>query len=240
MVVTPVPPDADESRTQLDAGDGSTVTAAVHEPGGRPRGAFALTHGAGNDLTSRGLVAFAGGVAAAGHVAVRFNLPYRERGRRSPPAAERSVDGYRAAFDDAKATIGPRLAWAAGGKSYGGRVASLAVADGMAADALVFYGYPLHPPGAPERLRVDHWPAIDVPCLFLEGTSDPFCDLDLLREHLPRLKGDATLHVVDGGDHSLRVRRGEGRPARGEVDVLAELAAVAASWFDERVGGRRR
>jgi hypothetical protein len=194
----------------------------------------ALTHGAGGDVHGAGLQALAQGLAALGHTVVRFNLPYREAGRSSPPAAEKSVPGYREGFDAGRARIGDERPWAAGGKSYGGRVASLAVAEGMEAAALVFYGYPLHPPGKPESLRVAHWPAIKVPCLFLEGTQDPFCNLDLLREHLPSLGGPATLHVVEGGDHSLQVRASsspDGRPL-SPARVMAGLASVVSSWLD--------
>ena len=185
-----------------------------------------LTHGAGGDITDRGLGALAGGLAAAGHIVVRCNLPYREAGRASPPAAEKSVPGFQAAAAAAASVAaGP---WAVGGKSYGGRVASMAVAGGLAVKALVFYGYPLHPPGKPEALRVAHWPAITVPCLFLEGTQDPFCDLGLLRAHLPELGGPATVHVVEGGDHSLNVKGAhtpDGRPRTASV-VLAGLAPL--------------
>ena len=208
-----------------------------------------LTHGAGGDAFGAGLEALARGLAAAGHLVVRFNLPYREAGRASPPAAERSAPGYRAAYDDARARIesgwgrGPgrgERPWAAGGKSYGGRVASIAVAEGMETAALVFYGYPLHPPGRPESLRVDHWPAITVPCLFLQGSHDPFCDLELLRAHLHELGGPATLHVVEGGDHSLQVRGGkapDGKP-RSAGRVLADLAPVVSEWLRSVVPGR--
>ena len=186
-----------------------------------------LTHGAGGNAAGAGLAALAGGLAAAGHLVARFNLPYREQGRATPPPAERSVPGYAEAAAQARATLDPRP-WALGGKSYGGRVASLAVAGGLEAAALVFYGYPLHPPGKPEAVRVAHWPSIAVPCLFLEGTQDPFCDLGLLRANLDTLGGPATLHVVEGGDHSLRVRSAR----RGEGAVLADLAVVVAEWLD--------
>ena len=194
-----------------------------------------LTHGAGGDVRAAGLAALAAGLAARGHAVGRFDLPYRVAGRRSPPAAEQSVPAFADALSAARETLAQVPAWAVGGKSYGGRVASMAVAGGLEAGALVFYGYPLHPPGRPDRLRVEHWPAIVVPCLFLEGTHDPFCDLGLLRSHLPSLGGPATLHVVEGGDHSLKVaaaRSPDGR-ARPEGTVLAELAGVVGAWLAE-------
>lgn len=192
-----------------------------------------LTHGAGGDLAGPPLAALARGVAAGGHTVVRFTMAYRHAGRASPPLAEKSVPGYRAAFEDAQRQLGGGR-WAAGGKSYGGRVASLAVAAGMPVAGLVFYGYPLHAPGKPDALRVDHWPSITVPCLFLQGSQDPFCTLDLLRSHLPELGGPATLHVVDGGDHSLQVRAKDAPDGKAHAapEVLAGLGALVARWLD--------
>ena len=212
------------------------VTAVVHEPTGGPRTpAVLLTHGAGGALDGAGLVALADGLAESGHAVVRANLPYREAGRASPPRAERAVPGFRALADSARELVGPRLV--VGGKSYGGRVASLAVADGLEAEALVFYGYPLHPPGKPDRLRVEHWPAISVPCLFLQGTRDPFGAPALFEAHLDELGASGTVHVVEGGDHSLAVRAmdttdGRRRPAEA---TMVELAPIVAAWLDQIV-----
>lgn len=209
------------------------VSALVDRPTGTVTGpGVALAPGAGGDLRGAGLGALAGGLASLGHLVLRFNLPYREAGRGTPPAAERSAGGYRAAVEDATRQLLPGP-WVVGGKSYGGRVASLAVAGGLEAAGLVFYGYPLHAPGREDALRVAHWPSIRVPCLFLEGTADPFCNLDLLGEHLPALGAPATLHVVEGGDHSLGVtaaRSPDGK-ARAAPQVLAGLAAVVAEWL---------
>ena len=227
------------ARVRLAAGSPAPeglVTAVVDRPaapGGTP---LLLTHGAGGDCLGAPLAALARGLASAGHPVVRFNLPYREAGRASPPAAEKSTDAYRAALQDARRQcpdFGP-APWAVGGKSYGGRVASLAVAAGMEVAGLVFYGYPLHPPGKPEALRVSHWPSITVPCLFLQGSEDAFCDLALLRRHLPTLGGPATLHVVEGGDHSLQVRaaRAPDGKAAGAPAVLAGLAPMVAAWLE--------
>lgn len=201
--------------TEVDQPDGGTTAPAV-----------LLTHGAGGDLRGRGLVALSRGLAAAGHLTVRANLAYRDAGRRTPPRAEQQVEPYAALVAEVRGGFGEVPSWALGGKSYGGRVASMAVADRLVeAAALVFYGYPLHPPGEPERLRVDHWPRIAVPCLFLQGTRDPFCDLGLLERHLGELGGRSDLEVVDGGDHSLATRRGN------EADVVGGLAPRIATWL---------
>ena len=129
-----------------------------------PHGAGALlTHGAGGDCRGPGLPALAGGLAGLGHPGGRFDLPYRVAGRKTPPTAELSAPAFTGALAAARSTRPDVPAWDVGGKSYGGRVASRAVARGLDAGGLVFYGYPLQPPGRPDRLRVDHWPAIGVP-----------------------------------------------------------------------------
>ena len=201
--------------------------------GGAATTGVLLTHGAGGDCRGPGLSALARGLATLGHPVGRFDLPYRVAGRRTPPEAERSVPAFADALAEARSTCPGLPAWAVGGKSYGGRVASLAVAGGLDAAALVFYGYPLHPPGRPEKLRVGHWPSIRVPCLFLQGTADPFCHLGLLREHLPSLGAGATLEVVEGGDHSLAVAasRSPDGHGRSAPEVLGGLAPVVARWL---------
>ena len=208
-----------------------TVSAVVHRPTRTRRPAFLLVHGAGGDLDDAGLVALCDAIAAEGHLVVRANLPYRESGRRTPPRADRAVAGFRALAASAH-QFAPRTPWVLGGKSYGGRVASLAVAGGLDAAGLLFYGYPLHPPGKPDKLRVDHWPDIRVPCLFLQGDRDTFSDDDLLDQNLLRLPRRAKVHVVKGGDHSLKVT-GKHAPdgvARAAADVTGALGALVDGW----------
>ena len=209
------------------------LTVAVHRPRRRRRPSVLLTPGAGGDLDGEGLVALAEVLVSQGHQVVRGNLPHHELGRRAP-RAERSVEPLGGLLAAAREHLGDRRPWILGGKSYGGRVASLAVAGGLGALGLVFYGYPLHPPGRPERLRVEHWSHVGVPCLFLQGTADPFCDLALLEGQLRRLPRRSTLHVVEGGDHSLRVPRaasptGQAIPA---AESVRGLSKVLAEWVD--------
>lgn len=234
----------DERALRLPVVDESVpaVSATVHEPR-RPRGAAVLlTHGAGSDKDGDSLVALAGAVAAAGHLVVRANLPYREAGaKRRPPRADLAVPGYRQVLDAARRELAPRRRWVAGGKSYGGRVGSMAAAEGMEVAGLLFYGYPLHPPGSPEKLRIAHWPRLTVPCLFLQGTRDAFAAPDLLEAHLGELAGQPTVHVVEGGDHSLRVT-GKAAPdgvPRPPAEVCRTLGPVVAAWLDglPRPGG---
>ncbi|MEX2504500.1 MAG: alpha/beta family hydrolase [Egicoccus sp.] len=221
------------------------VTAVLHAPDRPTRPPVLLTHGAGGDLDGDGLVALAGVLADLGSVVVRANLAYREEGRRAAPRAESSVAPFvslwrsadRLLRDKGLTTAGP--GWVLAGKSYGGRVASLALADEPAdgptptAAGLLFYGYPLHAPGKPEKLRVSHWPRIGVPCLFLQGDRDTFSTGDLLEQHLTKLPRRATLETVRGGDHSLKVTgkaSPDGRP-RSAVAVLRDLSGVIEDWL---------
>jgi uncharacterized protein len=209
------------------------VTAAVHRPARRTGAPVLLAPGAGGDLDGDGLVALAERFAALGHPAVRVNLPHHEAGRRAAPRAERSVRPYAQLLDAAQRELGVSGPWILGGKSYGGRVASMAVAEGTPALGLVFYGYPLHPPGKPDRLRVDHWPHVGVPCLFVQGERDPFCDQSLLSSHVRKLPRRTTVHVVPGGDHSLRVPKAAsptGTPISAST-IVASLDGVLQEWL---------
>ena len=207
------------------------LPALIDEPKKDSAIPLVLTHGAGGDMSGAGLTALAEGLAERGHLVVRFDLPYRAAGRKSPPAAEKSIEGFVSVLEEAKDKFG-KQDWILGGKSYGGRVASMAVANGLEAKGLLFYGYPLHPPGRPESLRVSHWPSITAPCLFLEGTNDPFCDLKLLEKHLPKLGGKHETVVIQGGDHSLKVSGGQSKEgkARSAQNMMSELAGTVSEW----------
>jgi uncharacterized protein len=223
------------ARLPLDDPLVAGVTAAVHMPARATRRPVLLTHGAGGDLDADGLVALAAVLAGDGHAVVRANLPYREAGRRAAPRADRSVEPFRRVASAAASLLGDTRPWILGGKSYGGRVASLAVADGLAAAGLLFYGYPLHPPGKPERPRVEHWHRVTVPCLFLQGDRDTFSDRGLLDEHLRKLPRRPTVLSVPGGDHSLRVTGAaspDGSPRSPEVSIQA-LRGPITRWAAE-------
>ena len=123
-------------------------------------------------------------------------------------------------------TLAP--SWIAiGGKSMGGRMASYVAAAGAPVRALVFLGYPLHPAGKPDDLRADHLPAIQAPMLFVQGTRDALCDMDRLRGVLAGLP-NATLHAIEGGDHSFRLPR---RTGKTDADVWTEIVSVVARWL---------
>jgi hypothetical protein len=188
-------------------------------------------HGAGAGMDHPFLVGFARAMAEHGVATARFNFHYMNAGRRSPDPEPSLRAAWMVAFEGTTALAGG-LPVFAGGKSLGGRIASMCVADGMPAAGLVFLGYPLHPPGKPERIRDQHLYRIQVPMLFLEGTRDPFADPSMLERVLGRLGERAELISVEGGDHSFNVR-GSKRDPREVGATLAEPAAA----FIRRVAG---
>jgi uncharacterized protein len=193
-----------------------------------PPDAFAvlvLGHGAGAGMRSPFITGFAEAIGELGVATLRFDFPYMQAGRRAPDRAPVLLEAWREAFAQGveRARGRPVLA---GGKSMGGRIASMAVAEGMRAAGLVFLGYPLHPPGRPDRLRDDHLDAVSVPMLFLQGTRDTFAQPALLAVVLARLGPRAELVSVEGGDHSFRVAGGP----RDGATVAAGLAEPAAAF----------
>jgi predicted alpha/beta-hydrolase family hydrolase len=182
-----------------------------------------VAHGAGGDMNTPLMTGFTECLSQAAFATLRFNFPYSEQGRKAPDAAPALLDAYRAAFAVARSRSKDRHVLV-GGKSMGGRIASMAVADGMPADGLIFLGYPLHPPGRPDRPRDEHLLGIRVPMLFLQGTRDPFATFDLIQNLTERLGRWAVLHPVEGGDHSFRVK-GEGRDDFETGRLLGSVAA---------------
>jgi uncharacterized protein len=189
---------------------------------------YVLAHGAGAGMRHRFLETIAGSLAQRGVATLRYEFPYMEAGggRPDPPAVlERSV---RAAVERA-AAVAPDLPLVAGGKSLGGRMTSSAAASAPlpGVRGLAFLGFPLHPPGQPGTSRADHLDRVDVPMLFLQGTRDTFARLDLLTPVCQRLGSRATLHLVEGGDHSFGVQKRSGRTAD---EVMTELVETFVSW----------
>jgi predicted alpha/beta-hydrolase family hydrolase len=159
---------------------------------------------------------------------LRYQFPYMERGNRRPDppgilVATVSAAVKRAAEED--------LPLFAGGKSLGGRMSSTAASEPTASaiDGLVFFGFPLHAPGKPSSDRAAHLEHVRVPMLFLQGTRDSLADLDFLRPVIDRLGRLASLHVVEGADHSFRVPK---RSGRSETEIIDELAEVTVAWMD--------
>lgn len=204
--------------------EGGTVSAAWHGEGGDTL--LALTHGAGGTYETPSLVAYAEAMAARGMRVVRFNLPYVEAGKKTPGPQARDETCWRDVVGALRSETSRLLL---GGRSYGGRMATHVVADGVACAGLVLLAYPLHPPGKPERLRSAHLERIMAPMLFLQGTRDPFADPTLLARTLAQLP-QASRHRLESGDHGHKVA------GRTPADVAAELADATVQWLDAHVG----
>ena len=203
--------------------DSGEVSGVWHRPAGGASSGLVLGHGAGYDMNARFLLDIADALASRGIAVVRFNFPYAEAGRRTPDPQPRLEACFRAVARVVSEEV-PRLFL--GGKSMGGRIASHIVADGFPTRGLVFFGYPLHPPGKPDRLRDAHLKRISAPMLFLQGTRDNFATPELLRRTVSSL-GTAKLVEIEGGDHSFKV------PGRAPADVMTELIDAAAQFIAE-------
>lgn len=214
--------EGERSSFEVALPNGTTPVSAVRTAGTNGT-TILIAHGAGAGMDHPFLVGLAEALTALGFATLRFNFPYVEQGRRMPGPAAHAVATWRAAVATARADDPLARIWATG-KSYGGRMASMAVAEGLEVDGLAYLGYPLHPPGAPEKLRAEHLPTIGVRQLFIEGTNDPFIHPVSQFEEVLATCRDARVVWIDGGGHSFEVK-GQKRPAS---DVGASLATVLA------------
>ncbi|QDG88289.1 alpha/beta family hydrolase [Pseudarthrobacter sp. NIBRBAC000502770] len=223
-------PGTDQQLT-IPVGDG-TVSAAYGRPGKPSPHAptVVVAHGAGAGMEDPFLLGFTDALNVLGLATLRFNFPYREAGRKFPDRPPVAIATWRAVMDAAanqaalRGDTGPLVAC---GKSFGGRMASMAVAAGMPAAGLVYLGYPLHPPGKPDKLRDEHLYGLATPMLFLQGTRDTFATPHILEDVVSHIGRNAVLQWVEGGDHSFAVA-GHKRPA-GEVG--ASLAVPVAEFI---------
>jgi hypothetical protein len=179
-----------------------------------------LTPGAGAGRDQSSLVAVDEAVTGRGVAVERIEFPGRAAGRRGPDPPEVCIDSVRTATAGLAERLGVSTsAIALGGRSMGGRMCSMAAAEGLEVAALVLISYPLHPARAPERLRTEHFPALHVPCLFISGSRDALGTPDEIERETAAIPGPVTLVFLDG-DHSLRRRD-------------AEVAELVADWLTE-------
>lgn len=205
---------SEPEKLTIKVNDTDSVTALLYASAKKTRTGttIILGHGAGANQLHPFMRLFASGLAERGLDAVTFNFVYMEKGKGAPDPKAKLEACYSAVIEAAtnhKKLKGNRLF--IGGKSMGGRIASQVAAEGDARiKGLVFLGYPLHPPGQLQKLRTDHWPSIKVPMLFVQGTRDAFGSPDEINPILKKLKLNATVYVVDTGDHSLKVQKSAG------------------------------
>jgi predicted alpha/beta-hydrolase family hydrolase len=203
-----------------------TVT-VLHEPAtnGSAIATFVCAHGAGGNMHDRGMEAVAKELRGRGLDVVRFNFPYSEKksGRPDPMPVLRSRIEEVVAQARASRTI-------IGGRSMGGRAASMLAADGFGVDGLLLLAYPLHPSGKPEQLRDAHLPRITMPTLCLNGTRDALCRRDLMDAVVPHVGANFQMHWLEGADHSFHVLKSSGRT---DADVMSEIGDATQRWLQE-------
>jgi predicted alpha/beta-hydrolase family hydrolase len=193
--------------------------------------AVLLAHGAGSDMHAATLEHVADALAAAKIPSLRFNYPYRDAGRKSPDrAAVLDAATREAAAELARVTKLSPEQLVLGGRSMGGRYCSLVVGadeDPVPARGLLLLGYPLHAAGKPDQPRVEHFPRVRVPCLFVSGTRDSLASRDALTAAVKAIKGPVTMHWLESADHGYRPKKSSGRTPE---DVAAEVADVSTAW----------
>ncbi len=218
----------------IEVNDNDSVSALLYAASKKDRVGITviLGHGAGANQLSPFMRLCASGLAERGLDAITFNFVYMEQGRRVPDQKAKLEACYRAVIEAArrhKKVKGNRVV--IGGKSMGGRIASQVAAIEECADkitALVFLGYPLHPPGKPEQLRDAHLKDIRAPMLFVQGSRDAFGTEEEIRSVIKRLRLTATLYAIEGGDHSLKVPKSTGVP---QSQVYKNVMDEIACWL---------
>ena len=241
-------------------GEGHPPVSGIIVEAPAPAGLLVLGHGAGAPMTHPFMETLTLALSTEGISTLRYNFAYAEAGRRRPDHLRRLLAVVASALRAGR-ECAEGLPLFAGGKSMGGRMTSMLVADraarghagpGTPVDSagpatanpapgdgsagptaalagLVFFGFPLHAPGRRGTERGEHLADVPCPMLFHQGTRDRLADLDLLRPLLEQVGPSATLHIVEGGDHSLGMLK---RSGRTRDDVLAEVAAVTARWAE--------
>jgi predicted alpha/beta-hydrolase family hydrolase len=193
--------------------------------------AVLLAHGAGSDMHNATLARVADALADARIPSLRFNYPYRDAGRKSPDrAAVLDAATREAAAELARRTKLPPERLVLGGRSMGGRYCSLIVGDDedpVPALGLLLLGYPLHAAGKADQPRVEHFPRLLVPCLFVSGTRDSLASQVALTDAVKAIKGPVSMHWLESADHGYRPKKSSGRSVE---DVAAEAAQVAVDW----------
>jgi predicted alpha/beta-hydrolase family hydrolase len=218
---------AQSSEHRFPVPDTGDVSALLLRPDDA-RMLYVLAHGAGAGMRHPFLGRMAEALALKGVATLRYQFPYMERKARRPDPPAVATATVRAAVALAH-RLAPELPIIAGGKSFGGRMTSTAQGSEPLAGVrgLAFLGFPLHPPGKPAVTRGEHLDAVRVPMLFLQGDRDEFAEPLLLRQVLRNLGARATLHLVNGGDHSFSVPK---KSSRTPEDVFAELATTIVDW----------
>jgi predicted alpha/beta-hydrolase family hydrolase len=214
-----------QSELFSDATVSPSVRGYLHRPENPSGDGLVLSHGAGSNAQASLLVAVAEEFSSAGFVVLRGDLPYRQARRYGPPGpgdATRDRKGLQNAITALRKIAGGRMFL--GGHSYGGRQSSMLCAEqpGLA-DGLLLFSYPLHPPRKPEQLRTQHLPDLQTPCLFVEGTRDPFGSIEEIKAALKLIPAKTELLKVEGTGHDLGFK---GKMGGGDLAKVVRAAFV--------------
>lgn len=213
---------------QVQVGDAETTAVFdAAEAAAGPRVVFVCAHGAGGHMDDRGMLSLRDALVSRGISLVRYNFLYRAKGSGRPDPMPRLMETVSAVVARARDELSPDVL-VIGGRSMGGRAASMLAAEGFACDGLLLLAYPLHPAGQPEKLRDAHLPSIKVPVLCFSGTRDDLCRRDLMERALETVTTDWTMHWLEGADHSFHVLKSSGRT---DAQVLEEVAGASEEWI---------
>jgi len=217
---------------RIEVGPGEVSALLIQPP--QSRACYVFAHGAGAGMTHASMETVAAGLSQRGIATLRYQFPYMEKGSKRPDAPPVTHAAVRAAVAEAGRRC-PALPLIAGGRSFGGRMTSQAQALSplTGVRGLAFLGFPLHPAGKPSSDRAKHLADVRIPMLFLQGTRDALADLSLLKSVVKGLGSRATLHLLEGADHSFHVLKSSGRNDRGVMD---EALDAFAAWVDGIVG----
>ena len=194
---------------------------------------FVCAHGAGGSMDDRGMTQTAETLRGNGFGVVRFNFLYKEKKSGRPDPMPRLKECVAAVVSRARSELTPKTL-IIGGRSMGGRAASILAAEGFSSDGLLLLAYPLHPSGQPEKLRDAHLAAIKTPVLCINGTRDALCTPTLMEAALKTVTTVWEMHWIEGADHSFHVPKSSGR---NDFEVMTEIGNTARAWA-LRIQGR--
>ncbi len=207
---------------------GNETTSAIHDPApnGDTSTVFVCAHGAGGNMADKAMLTVTRALGARGLSIVRFNFLYKEKRSSRPDPMPKLKETTDAVVAHVRAELRPKTL-IIGGRSMGGRAASMLAADGFECSGLLLLAYPLHPPGRPDQLRDAHLPSIRVPVMCVNGTRDPFCTPELMKAVLERVTAPWQMLWLEGADHSFHVLKSSGRT---DAQVMTEVADAAEKW----------
>jgi predicted alpha/beta-hydrolase family hydrolase len=223
----------DAEKLRIGIGADQSVSALLIRPP-QARACYVFAHGAGAGMAHSSMQTIAAGLAARGIATLRYQFPYMEKAGKRPDPLAVAHAAVRAAVDEAARRC-PAMPLIAGGKSFGGRMTSQAQALSPlpGVGGLAFLGFPLHPSGKPSSDRARHLADVKLPMLFLQGTRDALAELRLLEPVINGLGSRATLHLLDGADHSFHVLK---RSGRTDSEVMSEALDAFSVWVNGVIG----